>query len=867
MHPQNTCQPSHITPLIRVYRGSLSVPDLSLLEIFRLFEQQRKYSVASLMASWGPDPGVVSTDILNTIIGLNSNLLFATCVEFPQWRTTQKSCTAEAHRSKSSLYDPFFILLLLHSYLSTQGGGRTLTPLDWVGFFRTNIASLVISSLSARQGDIRGLGWTAFGGLCNAVAQAEFYEKAQTFYIFKMLSRLHKATPANELPTENPRLSTYTTLFFAHAIRAVYTPASSLYPLVSRFLLQRPEFDLNDPPMLYSMLYSSLSSDFGKRGGNWKRERVWMLRFLADGMVSSQDWKVLQRRHTWDLLATTYHTHSNDGAIKQGVLKVLLRMTQNQRVVTSLVCHSHLLSWASFTISGMSRIEDENTVTSWCQALENIVVFVDHERVTKRMGNLWHAQLLLCVNKLLNYITGNATTFPMDQSLEGLCTLTRIIQRFSSLPDTPATEELILLETKIRYLPLLIAVMSINTLQANEGKLDAAATVDLIRPFNSLSDLLHHPSVLSSESSLLTSELTSLCHSSHSTFLLLHNTASTLSTSFDSLSSSLDSLLSTIPSLNDATQQFSKTIKPILEERRRATLVLDQYEKLADLLEIPALLDSCSRNGQYQDALELVNHANSVWMQFEGSEKDAEAMSILRSLQREVEGGVRLMLGSLVEILKGRSKLPVLYKAIVFLRQLGGWDEEELAVLFLCCRGAFIENLHSANETAQIGSAGTSESQRDMARYLRGYIDIFREGVYDLVSAYTTIFLDHAQNTEGASRGTQDELIFLLSVFTSNQISSLMRTLSLHLSSVHDFTSLSSLLTQLNYCGSSFARIGLEFRPLLTKHFEQAVLMNIKQSMEHAATEFVSTFTEEERLGALPSTWLLTSAAPGTSIS
>ncbi|KAG8780475.1 hypothetical protein FRC15_009541 [Serendipita sp. 397] len=441
MHPQNTCQPSHITPLIRVYRGSLSVPDLSLLEIFRLFEQQRKYSVASLMASWGPDPGVVSTDILNAIIGLNSNLLFATCVEFPQWRTTQKSCTAEAHRSKSSLYDPFFILLLLHSYLSTQGGGRTLTPLDWVGFFRTNIASLVISSLSARHGDIRGLGWTAFGGLCNAVAQAEFYEKAQTFYIFKMLSRLHKATPANESPTENPRLSTYATLFFAHAIRAVYTPASSLYPLVSRFLLQRPEFDLNDPPMLYSMLYSSLSSDFGKRGGNWKRERVWMLRFLADGMVSSQDWKVLQRRHTWDLLATTYHTHSNDGAIKQGVLKVLLRMTQNQRVVTSLVCHSHLLSWASFTISGMSRIEDENTVMSWCQALENIVVFVDHERVTKRMGILWRDQLLLCVNKLLNYITGNATTYSMDQSLEGLCTLTRIIQRFSSLPDTPVERE------------------------------------------------------------------------------------------------------------------------------------------------------------------------------------------------------------------------------------------------------------------------------------------------------------------------------------------------------------------------------------------------------------------------------------------
>ncbi|KAG8806092.1 hypothetical protein FRC17_005183, partial [Serendipita sp. 399] len=404
-----------------------------------------------------------------------------------------------------------------------------------------------------------------------------------------------------------------------------------------------------------------------------------------------------------------------------------------------------------------------------------------------------------------------------------------------------------------------------STTQTNSRELELAAMVDLIRPFNSLSDLLLHPSVLSSESSLLTSELTSLCHSSHSTFLLLHNTASTLSTSFDSLSSSLDSLLATIPSLNDSTQKFSKTISPILEERRKATLVLDQHEKLADLLEIPALLDSCSRNGQYQDALELVNHATSVGKQFEDSEYDAERMAILRSLQREVEGGVRLMLGSLIETLKGRSKLPILYKAIGFLRELGGWNEEELAVLFLCCRGASIDNLHSANETAQIGSAGPNDTRRDMAKYLRGYIDIFREGVHDLVSAYTTIFLDHAQNIQGGSSGARDELIFLLSVFTGNQISSLMHTLSTHLPSVHDFTSLLSLLTQLNYCGTSFARIGLEFRPLLNKPFEQAVLSNIKQAMGNASTEFVSMFIEQERLGALPSTWLLASAAPGAS--
>src|SRR4051812_29993261 len=111
---------------------------------------------------------------------------------------------------------------------------------------------------------------------------------------------------------------------------------------------------------------------------------------------------------------------------------------------------------------------------------------------------------------------------------------------------------------------------------------DVEVVDTLIRPFASLSDLLSSPSVLSSETSLLTSELTSLCHASHPTFLLLHNTSSTLSESFNTLSSSLDSLLDTLPTLNTATQHFTKTTKPILEERRKAGLVLEQQEKLID---------------------------------------------------------------------------------------------------------------------------------------------------------------------------------------------------------------------------------------------------------------------------------------------
>lgn len=75
--------------------------------------------------------------------------------------------------------------------------------------------------------------------------------------------------------------------------------------------------DTTDVPLLFGMLYSSSDE-------NWKKERGWMIRFLADGMVGSEDWRVLKRRHTWDLLASLFQSAdgSQDGALRMGILEV-----------------------------------------------------------------------------------------------------------------------------------------------------------------------------------------------------------------------------------------------------------------------------------------------------------------------------------------------------------------------------------------------------------------------------------------------------------------------------------------------------------------------------------------------------------------
>jgi nucleolar pre-ribosomal-associated protein 1 len=134
-------------------------------------------------------------------------------------------------------------------------------------------------------------------------------------HVLHILTLLKDVLPSPTQP-ENPplRLPSYTTLILAHGLRGVFYPSNFIYPITARFLLQRPELDTSDVPMLYNMLYSS--SD------DWKKERGWIVRFLSDGMMSSDDWRVLKRRHTWDLLASLFQSSEGDRPLRKGIFEV-----------------------------------------------------------------------------------------------------------------------------------------------------------------------------------------------------------------------------------------------------------------------------------------------------------------------------------------------------------------------------------------------------------------------------------------------------------------------------------------------------------------------------------------------------------------
>lgn len=105
--------------------------------------------------------------------------------------------------------------------------------------------------------------------------------------------------PAPSVPVAPapPRLPTMTTLFLAYHLHSLGSPSHFLYPLTSRFLLQRPVLDLYDPPMLYALLYGS---DRGPRGElpsmqEVRRGRGWIVRLIRDGTRS----EVVSVRNNW----------------------------------------------------------------------------------------------------------------------------------------------------------------------------------------------------------------------------------------------------------------------------------------------------------------------------------------------------------------------------------------------------------------------------------------------------------------------------------------------------------------------------------------------------------------------------------------
>ena len=375
-----------------------------------------------------------------------------------------------------------------------------------------------------------------------------------------------------------------------------------------------------------------------------------------------------------------------------------------------------------------------------------------------------------------------------------------------------------------------------------------------------LSELSSQPAELSSSSAQLTNALTTLCYTSYPTFLSIHSSTSALTSSLSAFSSSLDALISSLPSLESSAKSFAEDTRSIQKDRRKAALVLEHHDKLHDVLSLPALLDSCVRNHTYNEALLLSQHAAALAARFPEN-------ALVQSVKAECDARVQAMLGQLLRMLSEQAKLPALFRAVGFLRKMDVLEEPELALAFLTGRGVYLDGLLKTVEIEKKGVEGDKEREKEAyARFLKRYVDLWREGVYDVVTQYTTIFLERAASTSGTA---PTQLHMLLTTFTGLHLQRLLTLLRETLPHIPDPSLLTSLLTQLTYCANSFARVGMDFKALLAPIFVDAVRMGVQNELKEAADGWCDTLKPSKGLSSYrskalptrPSRFLVTPSA------
>ncbi|ODN98044.1 hypothetical protein I350_07686 [Cryptococcus amylolentus CBS 6273] len=340
-----------------------------------------------------------------------------------------------------------------------------------------------------------------------------------------------------------------------------------------------------------------------------------------------------------------------------------------------------------------------------------------------------------------------------------------------------------------------------------------------------LPELTRQPSLISLESSTVESDLTNLCFREYPTFISVHKCSSAVKSAFDDFSGSLSKLIDSIPTLEEECRTFTNESGKIQRVRGKASLIQEHQDKLLDLLEIPQLMETCVRNGYYQEAMELLSHSRSLSERY----KD---ISLVQDVVKEVDNVLQLMLAQLLTLLREPVKLPSLVKAVSFLRRLEAMNEVELGLVFIASR--------YRNYRTQL--VHIERDKGDPVRYLRKYIDLFREYVYDIIAQVTTIFLDSPDSlphvTAFASQAVT-ELVALVHSYVPRLSS--------------DPASMSSILIQLGYCVMSFSRVGLDFAPLISGPFGETAMTSFSDSISSASTEFSALLRESSKTFAAPS--------------
>uniref|UniRef100_A0ACD5XS60 Uncharacterized protein n=1 Tax=Avena sativa TaxID=4498 RepID=A0ACD5XS60_AVESA len=329
----------------------------------------------------------------------------------------------------------------------------------------------------------------------------------------------------------------------------------------------------------------------------------------------------------------------------------------------------------------------------------------------------------------------------------------------------------------------------------------------------SIERLHKEPELLRVDGERVRRQMQEVAVENYAAFIAASEALSFVRAQLEGFDKNLEALVEEIPNLTSGCTEFVESAHQILEERKLNQTLLANHSTLLDLLEIPQLMDTCIRNGNYDEALDLEAFVSKI-------SKLHPDLPVIQGLAVEVKKTIQSLISQLLQKLRSNIQLPECLRIVAHLRRIGVFSESELRLQFLRCREAWLSGILDDLD------------QRNVYDYLKGMVSCHRTHLFDVVNQYRAIFNNDKSGSEENSDGG------LLFSWAMHQVSNHLTTLQVMLPNITEGGSLSNILEQCMYCAMGLGLVGLDFRCLLPPIFENAVLNLFSKNMSMAVENF-----------------------------
>ncbi|KAL6896276.1 Dor1-like protein [Trichoderma longibrachiatum] len=289
-----------------------------------------------------------------------------------------------------------------------------------------------------------------------------------------------------------------------------------------------------------------------------------------------------------------------------------------------------------------------------------------------------------------------------------------------------------------------------------------------------------------------------------------------------------------ISGLDSQVEHFSASVSKAgdskaIARRRQVLKLLDNADRLTDLMQVPALLSSTASISPLgvSSTLDLYGHIQRLGALYPDSQLVSHVLS-------ESEASILRLAADLINTLKAPNlKLAATLRTVGWLKRaipdLISWApaQDMIPAVFLICRFITLaatldalEPLRLLAEEERLGQGkpgqprSSSSTGQHTERFLKRFIEVFREHSFGIVSMSKSV----DTNLGGAAPDSPDlvhPLPSALSTFPIHLVGMLLEPLRLYLPAVKDKVARESILTQVLYCAGSLGRLGADFGMLL----------------------------------------------------